>query len=112
MLLERTDSKAKNETNMTYYDKLDDDHRAWSVCEAAHFLGYNTKYLYQLIREGKIEGWFEVNGSYRFCPAKLKAWLEKKTGKKETKDAQTRSAGDAPSVKPGSEGQGGDNKVA
>jgi excisionase family DNA binding protein len=110
--MERTDSRVKNGKNMNYYDKLDDDHRAWSVCEAAHFLGYNTKYLYQLIREGKIEGWFEVNGSYRFCPAKLKAWLEKKTGKKGSNEAKLNGAADGPKSGPGSEGQNEDNRVA
>src|SRR5438874_3179039 len=63
---------------MTPYEKLEHQDRAWSVCEAAHFLGYNKKYVYELIRENKIDGWFELNGTYRFCPAKLKAWLEKK----------------------------------
>jgi excisionase family DNA binding protein len=109
LLAERTDSRVKNGKNMNYYDKLEDDHRAWSVCEAAHFLGYNKKYLYQLIRENKIEGWFEVNGSYRFCPAKLKAWLEKKTGTNGAKEPRTESTDRASNDKPGSEN---DNKVA
>lgn len=112
MLVERSDSRAKNGKNMNYYDKLDDDHRAWSVCEAAHFLGYNPKYLYELIREGKIEGWFKVNGSYRFCPAKLKAWLEKKTNEKPTKDAPSEERRQPTEHKPGSDGQDGGNKVA
>lgn len=65
---------------MDYYDKLDNEDRAWSVCEVARFLGYNTKYVYELIRKGKIEGWFVVNGNYKFCPAKFKVWLEKTFG--------------------------------
>jgi hypothetical protein len=66
---------------MDLYEKLEDQQRAWSVCEVAHFLGYNPKYVYELIRENKIEGWFEVNGTYKFCPVKLKAWMEKKFGR-------------------------------
>jgi hypothetical protein len=31
--------------------------------------------------EGKIEGWFEVNGGYRSCPVKLKAWMETDCGR-------------------------------
>jgi excisionase family DNA binding protein len=63
---------------MNPYDKLEQEHRAWSVGETAAFLGYSTKYLYQLIHEGKIEGWMKLEGGgYRFCPIKLRAWLEK-----------------------------------
>jgi excisionase family DNA binding protein len=63
---------------MNPYDKLDQEHRAWSVGETAAFLGYSKKYVYQLIYEGKIEGWMKLKGgTYRFCPIKLKAWLEK-----------------------------------
>ena len=76
--MEETDYRVKIWKDMNQYDKLEHETRAWSVCEAAQFLGYNPKYVYELIRDNKIEGWFEVNGSYRFCPAKLKAWLEKK----------------------------------
>ena len=81
---------------MTHYDRLDHADRAWSVCEAARFLGYNPKYVYQLIRENKIEGWFEVNGSYRFCPAKLKAWLEKRIGTNGGKDKKPDEANGEP----------------
>jgi excisionase family DNA binding protein len=64
---------------MNPYDKLEHEHRAWSVCETAAFLGYSSKYVYQLIHEGKIEGWMKLEGGgYRFCPIKLKAWLEKR----------------------------------
>jgi excisionase family DNA binding protein len=110
LLTERTDSRVKIGKNMNYYDKLEDDHRAWSVCEAAHFLGYNKKYVYELIREGKIEGWFEVNGSYRFCPAKLKAWLEKKLGN-ERKEPKVEGLDDGPSNKPGQKDDD-ENRVA
>lgn len=66
---------------MNPYEKLDHEQRAWSVCEAAAFLGYSPKYVYQLIHEGKIEGWMKVEGGgYRFCPVKLKAWMEKRFG--------------------------------
>jgi excisionase family DNA binding protein len=74
---------------MTPYEKLEHQDRAWSVCEAAHFLGYSKKYVYELIRENKIDGWFELNGTYRFCPAKLKAWLEKKIGENRNGGAKT-----------------------
>jgi excisionase family DNA binding protein len=66
---------------MNPYDRLEHEHRAWSVCEVAAFLGYSPKYVYQLIHEGKIEGWIKVEGGgYKFCPAKLKAWMEKRFG--------------------------------
>jgi len=66
---------------MNPYEKLEHENRAWSVCEAAAFLGYSPKYVYQLIHEGKIEGWMKVEGGgYKFCPIKLKAWMEKRFG--------------------------------
>jgi excisionase family DNA binding protein len=69
---------------MNPYDKLEHEQRAWSVCEAAAFLGYSSKYVYQLIHEGKIEGWMKVEGGgYKFCPVKLKAWMEKRFGASE-----------------------------
>lgn len=68
---------------MNPYDQLEHETRGWSVCEVAAFLGYSPNYIYQLIHENKIEGWIESNGSYRFCPAKLKAWMEKKFNKHE-----------------------------
>lgn len=88
---------------MNPYDKLDHEDRAWSVCEAARFLGYNPKYVYELIRDGKIEGWFEVNGSYRFCPAKLKAWLEKKLATNGHQGTKTDGPDGSPNDKPGLE---------
>ena len=64
---------------MNPYEKLEHETRAWTVEETAVFLGYSPKYVYRLIHEGKIEGWMKVEGGdYRFCPAKLKAWMEKK----------------------------------
>jgi excisionase family DNA binding protein len=70
---------------MNPYEKLEHETRAWTVEETAVFLGYSPKYVYKLIHEGKIEGWMKIeNGDYRFCPAKLKVWMEKKfngTGK-------------------------------
>lgn len=64
---------------MNPYEKLEQETRAWTVEETAVFLGYSPKYVYTLIHEGKIEGWMKIeNGDYRFCPAKLKAWMEKK----------------------------------
>ena len=72
---------------MEKYGKLEHEEEAWSVGQVARFLGYSTKYVYELIRDNKIEGWFEVNGSYRFCPAKLKAWLEKRFGEHGKKGA-------------------------
>jgi len=64
---------------MNPYEKLEHETRAWTVEETALFLGYSPKYVYKLIHEAKIEGWMKVEGGdYRFCPAKLKAWMEKK----------------------------------
>ena len=63
-------------TEMNPYEKLDHEKRCWSVRETARFLGFNRKYLYKLIHEGKIEGWMKVDGKIRFCPAKLKIWME------------------------------------
>ena len=63
-------------TEMNPYEKLDHEKRCWSVRETARFLGFNRKYLYKLIHEGKIEGWMKVDGKIRFCPAKLKVWME------------------------------------
>ena len=63
---------------MNRLDELERETRALSVCEVAAFLGYSKNYVYQLIREGRIEGWFVVKGQYRFCPAKLVKWVRKK----------------------------------
>lgn len=71
--------RVKKQTKMNPYEKLEHEKRAWTVEETALFLGYSPKYVYKLIHEGKIEGWMKVEGGdYRFCPAKLKAWMEKK----------------------------------
>jgi hypothetical protein len=67
---------------MTTYDKLDNEHRAWCVKEAAEFLGYSISHLRRLMREGKMdECWMKAqeDGRPRFCPAKLKAWMEKRS---------------------------------
>ena len=75
----KCDSRVKKQTNMNPYDKLEHEQRAWSVCEAAAFLGYSVKHVYKLIHQGKIEGWIQVEGGgYKFCPVKLKAWMEKR----------------------------------
>ena len=69
-------------TLMTTYDKLDNEHRAWSVKEAAEFLGYSISHLRRLMREGKMdECWMKAqeDGRPRFCPAKLKVWMEKRS---------------------------------
>jgi excisionase family DNA binding protein len=83
--------RVKKRTKMNPYEKLEHETRAWTVEETAVFLGYSPKYVYRLIHEGKIEGWMKVEGGdYRFCPAKLKAWMEKKfngTGKPPKPDA-------------------------
>ena len=63
---------------MNHIELLKNEKRAWSVCEVARFLGYSQNYVYELIHTGKIEGWFVVNGTYKFCPCKLAEWLEKK----------------------------------
>jgi|SRR5579862_1396625 len=69
-------------TLMTTYDKLDHEHRAWSVKEAAEFLGYSISHLRRLMREGKMdECWMkaEEDSHPRFCPHKLKEWMEKRS---------------------------------
>ena len=64
---------------MNPYDKLEHEQRSWSVEEVADFLGYCPRYVRRLIRQGKIDGWWKVEGGdYRFCPAKLKVWMEKR----------------------------------
>jgi excisionase family DNA binding protein len=64
---------------MNPYEKLEHEQRAWSVAEAAAFLGYSTKHVYRLIQQNKIEGWIKLEGGhYIFCPSKLKAWMEKR----------------------------------
>ena len=70
-------------------EQLENETRAWSVSEVASFLGYSTNYVYQLIHEGKIEGWFAAKGGYRFCPCELAKWLRKKLAQGNTK-GQTR----------------------
>ena len=64
---------------MNRLEQLKNEKRAWSVEETADFLGFSRNYVYELIHAGKIEGWFIGDkGGYRFCPAKLAIWLEKK----------------------------------
>jgi excisionase family DNA binding protein len=63
---------------MNPIERLEKETRAWSVCEVADFLGYSQNYIYELIHAGKIEGWFMVSGTYRFCPVELAKWLRKK----------------------------------
>ncbi|HLJ30284.1 MAG TPA: helix-turn-helix domain-containing protein [Candidatus Angelobacter sp.] len=64
---------------MNPYQKLEHETRAWDVAETAAFLGYSIKHVYKLIHEGKIEGWMKIEGGdYKFCPAKLKVWMEKR----------------------------------
>lgn len=68
--------------HMNPYDKLEHEHRAWSVKEAADFLGYSVSHLRRLMREGKMdECWMKAqeDGRPRFCPAKLKIWMEKRS---------------------------------
>ncbi|HLJ28371.1 MAG TPA: helix-turn-helix domain-containing protein [Candidatus Angelobacter sp.] len=70
---------------MTTYDKLDNEHRAWSVKEAADFLGYSVSHLRRLMREGKMDGcWLKAqeDGRPRFCPAKVKVWMETRSKSK------------------------------
>ena len=63
---------------MNPYEKLEQAGRAWTVDETAAFLGYSSKHIYRLIRQGKIEGWMKMpNGRIMFCPCKLKAWMER-----------------------------------
>ena len=64
--------------DMNRLEQLENETRAWSVSEVANFLGYSTNYVYQLIHEGKIEGWFAIKGGYRFVPCELAKWLRKK----------------------------------
>ena len=61
---------------MNPYEKLDHEQEAWDVKQTAAFLGCTPKHVYRLIRQGRIEGWMKVDGRYRFCPCKLKAWME------------------------------------
>jgi excisionase family DNA binding protein len=63
---------------MNRLEQLESETRALSVCEVAAFLGYSQNYVYELIREGQIEGWFVVKGSYKFCPAEFVKWVRKK----------------------------------
>ena len=66
---------------MTRLEELDHEKRSWSVEEAADFLGFSRNYVYELIHANKIDGWFVGDkGGYRFCPAKLKIWMEKRFG--------------------------------
>lgn len=62
---------------MNPYEKLDHANETWDVKQTAAFLGCKPKTIYRLIRRGKIEGWMKVDGQYRFCPCKLKQWMEK-----------------------------------
>jgi len=63
---------------MNPYDKLDHAKEMWDVKQTAAFLGCKPKHVYRLIRQGKIKGWMKIDGRYRFCPCKLKAWMEDK----------------------------------
>lgn len=62
---------------MNPYEKLDHANETWDVKQTAAFLGCKPKTVYRLIWKGKIEGWMKVDGQYRFCPCKLKEWMEK-----------------------------------
>ncbi|HLJ89688.1 MAG TPA: helix-turn-helix domain-containing protein [Candidatus Angelobacter sp.] len=64
---------------MTRLEQLENEKRAWSVGEVADFLGYSRNYVYELIHERKIDGWFVGDkGGYRFCPCELAKWVRKK----------------------------------
>jgi excisionase family DNA binding protein len=63
---------------MNPIERLEKETRPWGVSEMADFLGYSQNYVYELIHTGKIEGWFKVNGTYRFCPSEVAKWLRKK----------------------------------
>jgi len=63
---------------MNPYEKLDHEKRTWDLKETAAFLGYSCKYFYTLVQKGMLDGCFmKLNGDYRFCPAKIKEWMEK-----------------------------------
>jgi len=62
---------------MNPYERLDHANETWDVKQTAAFLGCKPKTIYRLIRQGKIEGWMKVDGRYKFCPCKLKEWMEK-----------------------------------
>jgi len=67
----------EGQNNMNPYEKLDHANETWDVKQTAAFLGCKPKTVYRLIWKGKIEGWMKVDGRYRFCPCKLKQWMEK-----------------------------------
>ena len=63
---------------MNPYDKLDHEKRTWDLKETAAFMGFNPKYFWTLVREGKLDGCFtKVKGKYQFCPVKIKELMEK-----------------------------------
>jgi predicted DNA-binding transcriptional regulator AlpA len=68
----------RNGKIMNPYEKLDHEKRTWDLKETAAFLGYSPKYFYSLVRQGKLDGcWLKLKGEYRFCPAKIKEWMER-----------------------------------
>src|SRR5437763_16306453 len=79
------DCRVQEGTEMNPYEKLDHEKRCWSVRETARFLGFNRKYLSKLIHEGRNEGRMTVDGKIRFCPAKLKEWMDTTFNGKSTK---------------------------
>ncbi|WP_239015447.1 helix-turn-helix domain-containing protein [Archangium violaceum] len=58
------------------------DDSAWTVAEAATFLGIARSTLYRKAAEGAVPS-FKVGGALRFSPAKLREW----------RDAQLHGAG-------------------
>ena len=85
---------------MNRLEQLKNEKRAWSVEETADFLGFSRNYVYELIHAGKIEGWFIGDkGGYRFCPAKLVIWLEKKIAESSQRTGNGKRAADGDATK-------------
>jgi excisionase family DNA binding protein len=85
---------------MNRLEQLKNEKRAWSVEETADFLGFSRNYVYELIHAGKIEGWFVGDkGGYRFCPAKLAMWLEKKMAECSQRAGNGKPAGNGDATK-------------
>jgi excisionase family DNA binding protein len=93
---------------MNPYEKLEHEKRGWSVRKTASFLGFHYKYVYKLIREGKIEGWHKVDGRIRFCPAELKAWIVKNLNG----NGRRRKMADNSETHPRKDGEAGDHAAA
>ena len=86
---------------MNRLEQLKNEKRAWSVEETADFLGFSRNYVYELIHAGKIEGWFIGDkGGYRFCPAKLAIWLEKKIAESSQHAGNGKPASNGDATKP------------